>query len=70
LLEEDAVLAEDAGVDVVAGADEVELSEPELDFAAPSVGEPDGESLPPSLEPEELSFDPPSAFGAAEDFDG
>jgi hypothetical protein len=63
------VLAEDASVEVVAGVDE-EVSDPELDFAAPSVEEPDEESLPPSLELEEPSFEPPSDFGAAEDFDG
>ena len=69
MLEEDAVLEEDAGVELVAGADEA-LSDPELDFAAPSAEEADDESLLPSLELEEPSFEPPSGFGAPEDFDG
>jgi hypothetical protein len=69
LPEEDAVLAGDAGVEFVAGVDE-ELSDPELDFAAPSPDEADDESLLPSLELEEPSFEPPSSFGGAEDFDG
>jgi len=67
-VEEAAVLAEEDGVEVV-GADE-ELSEPELDFVPPSPDEADDESLLPSLAPEELSLDPPSDFGAADDFDG
>jgi hypothetical protein len=62
------LLAEDAGAEVVAGVDE-ELSDPELDFA-PSVEEPDEESLLPSLEPEEPSLDALSDFGADADLDG
>lgn len=60
---------EDAGVEAVDGAGE-ELSEPELGFAPPSVEEPDEESLLPSLEPAEPSLDPPSDFGADDDFEG
>jgi hypothetical protein len=69
LLEEDAVPEEDAGVELAAGVDE-ELSDPKLDFNTPSVEEADDESLLPSLELEEPSFELPSDFGAAEDFDG
>jgi hypothetical protein len=63
------LLVEDAGVELVAGVDD-ELSEPELDFAAPSVEEADEESLLPSLEPEEPSLDALSDFGADADLDG
>jgi len=69
LAEEDDVPEEDAGVEVVGDAEEA-LSDPELDFAVPSVEELDEESLLPSPEPPEPSFDPLSDFGAPEDFDG
>ena len=58
-----------AGAEVAAGAD-TELSDPELDFTLLSPEDAGAESLPPSLEVEALSFDPPSDFGAAEDFEG
>jgi len=62
-------LGEGPGVELAAGADE-ELSDPELDFVPPSPEEAGDGSLLPSLELEEPSFEPPSVFGAAEDFDG
>ncbi len=69
MLEEGAVPEERCWVELAAGVDE-ELSDPELDFAALSAEEADDESLLPSLEFEEASFEPPSGFGAPEDFDG
>jgi hypothetical protein len=59
------VLPEDAGVELVAGADE-ELSDAELDFDPPSPDDAGEESL---LEPEESSFEllSPEGLGGADE---